>query len=38
MTEKDVEISEYADALISVPRARVMLELGAGGIGGYADA
>ena len=27
MTEKDVEISEYADELISVPRARVMLEL-----------
>ena len=27
MTEKHVEISEYADELISVPRARVMLEL-----------
>ena len=27
MTKKHVEISEYADELISVPRARVMLEL-----------
>ena len=27
MSEKDVEITEYADELISVPRARLLLEL-----------